>query len=131
MGTDNQRMVVIYCDELKELIRSEVEKFRDVFTVHIREQNADKQLDGKPLNIQQVAERYGVSKATIHNWMKQGIIEGFKQGKGRYFYLHELDQRLTRYKYFEMLQNTGEIPTSKRYMEYHDERKESERKKAI
>lgn len=123
MPTDNQRMVVIYCEEIKELIRKEVAKFGEQLTVFMTEQNANKHLDEKPLCIQQVAERYGVSKATIHNWMKQGIIEGFKQGKGRYFYLHELDQRLKRYKYFDMLKNTGEIPPNKRYYDYLDEKK--------
>jgi len=117
MSTDNQRMVVIYCEELKELIRTEVAKFSEAFTLYMSEQNADKHLDEKPLNIQQVAERYGVSKATIHNWMKQGIIVGFKQGKGRFFYLHELDQRLTRYKYIEMLENTGVIEKKKKFWE--------------
>ena len=131
MATDNERALVIYKEELRQLIREEVAQFRAELTTYMSEQKKDKHLDTKPLNIQQVAERYGKSKATIHNWMKQGIITGFKQGKGRYFYLHELDQNLKRYKYFEMLQNTGEIPASKRYMEYQKEKRESEQQNTI
>src|SRR5580692_3598269 len=71
MSTDNSRSLVVYCDELKQLIREEVRKFREELTLHMGEEKKDKHLDSKPLNIQQVADRYGKSKATIHNWMKQ------------------------------------------------------------
>lgn len=121
--TNNDKALIVYCDELKQLISDEVKKFREVLTLHLGEEKKDKHLDVKPLNIQQVADRYGKSKATVHNWMKQGIIHGFKQGKGRYFYLHELDQSLQHYKYFEMLQDTGEIPKDKKYYDYHRERR--------
>ena len=53
----------------------------------------------KPLSIAEVADRYGVSKATIHNWMKNGVVTGFKQGKGRFFYLDELEKNLTKFRY--------------------------------
>jgi hypothetical protein len=40
----------------------------------------------KPLStIEDVAIRFKVSKATIHNWMNRGIIKGVKVGKNRYF----------------------------------------------
>lgn len=32
-----------------------------------------------------VAKRFKVSKATVHNWMGRGIIKGVKVGKNRYF----------------------------------------------
>jgi helix-turn-helix protein len=91
--------------------------------IFMDEVKRDRQADTKLRSIQQIAERYDVSKTTVHDWMKKGLINGFKQGKGRFFYLHELDQRLTDYKYFKMLQDTGEIPKGKSYMEYHKERK--------
>ena len=37
------------------------------------------------LTIADVARRFKVSKATIHNWLNRGIIKGVKVGKNRYF----------------------------------------------
>lgn len=124
MQTTNDLRVVFCYEDLKKLIQEQVALFRKELTIYMGEDNKEKHLDTKPLNIQQVADRYGVSKATVHNWMKQEIIKGFKQGKGRYFYLHELDQSLTRYKYFEMLQNTGVVPQNKNHFEYRKEMQE-------
>jgi len=40
--------------------------------------------------IGQIASRLGVSKATIHNWLKRGLITGHKFGKNRYFTEQEI-----------------------------------------
>jgi len=37
------------------------------------------------LTIGDIAKRFKVSKATVHNWMARGIIKGVKVGKNRYF----------------------------------------------
>ena len=37
------------------------------------------------LTINDIAKRFKVSKATIHNWLNRGIIKGIKVGKNRYF----------------------------------------------
>lgn len=40
----------------------------------------------KPLStIGDIAKRFKVSKATIHNWIRRGVIKGIKVGKNRYF----------------------------------------------
>jgi excisionase family DNA binding protein len=40
----------------------------------------------KPLlTIADIAKKFKVSKATIHNWLNRGIIQGVKVGKNRYF----------------------------------------------
>lgn len=122
MATDNDRLLIVNFEDVKSIIRTEVAKFREELSGFLNQEETVKHLDTKPLSIQQVADRYGKSKATIHNWLKQGIIQGFKQGKGRYFYLHELDQSLKRYKYFDMLKITGEISKDKGYYEYQRER---------
>ena len=45
----------------------------------------------KPLlTIPDIAKRFKVSKATIHNWINRGIIKGVKAGKNRYFTDDEL-----------------------------------------
>ena len=113
MGTYNDDRVIMGFEDLRNLIKQEVKQFREEVGKLMDEVKRSQQLDAKPLSILQVAERYDVSKATIHNWMGQGIIKGFKQGKGRYFYLHELDESLTRYKYIERLENNGIIEKKK------------------
>jgi hypothetical protein len=123
MATQNQEALVIYTQELRQLIREEVAKFREELSGFITQHHGDEKLDVKPLNIPQVADRYGVTKATVHNWMKKGLIIGFKQGKGRYFYLHELDQNLKGYRFYEMLQAKGEVPKDKSYYDYLTELK--------
>jgi excisionase family DNA binding protein len=35
--------------------------------------------------IADIAKRFKVSKATVHNWMQKGTIRGVKVGKNRYF----------------------------------------------
>ena len=37
------------------------------------------------LTIGDIAKRFKVSKATVHNWMGRGIIKGVKVGKNRYY----------------------------------------------
>lgn len=37
------------------------------------------------LTISGIANRFKVSKATIHNWLNRGILKGNKVGKNRYF----------------------------------------------
>lgn len=123
MATNNQESLIIYKEELRELIRSEVSKFRAELTVYFGENKKEINLEKKLFNIKQVAERYGVSKQTIFNWIKKGVITGFKQDKMRYFYLDELDQSLTRYEGFEMLQRSGEIPIDKTYTQFLQERR--------
>ena len=45
----------------------------------------------KPLlTIGELAVRFKVSKATIHNWMAKGIVKGVKVGKNRYFTENEI-----------------------------------------
>ncbi|HTE01713.1 MAG TPA: helix-turn-helix domain-containing protein [Mucilaginibacter sp.] len=80
-------------EDLRNLIKEE-------FAKAIQELKGLKQ-HTKPLDIGQVAERYAVSKATIHNWIKQGIVTGFKQGKGRFFHMEELEENLTKYRYLD------------------------------
>jgi DNA-binding MurR/RpiR family transcriptional regulator len=122
MPTYNDERLVVNFEDLKRLIRDEISQFREELRLVADEFKRGQHLDVKLLNITDVAARYRVSKATVHTWMKKGLIGGFKQGKGRFFYQHELDQKLRAYKYFEMLQNTGEIPKGIGYMQYHKEK---------
>ena len=89
-------------DVLRELIKLENLKLINDF----------KKLDEKtqpPLSIGQVALRYGVVKATVHNWINDGIITGFKIGKGRFFDLSEIEIGLKDYERY-----TGVVERRKR-----------------
>jgi excisionase family DNA binding protein len=51
------------------------------------------------LTIGDVAKRFQVCKATVHNWIDRGVITGFKVGKNRYFTEEEVRNSLIRYGY--------------------------------
>jgi excisionase family DNA binding protein len=59
------------------------------------------------LSIQEVADRYEVSKQTVHNWINKGTIKGFKQGKGRYFHMDEIEKSFAQYRYSDVLERKG------------------------
>ena len=87
---------------LRELIREEnlnlIKEFKNL---------EEKKLP--PLSIGQVAVRYGVVKATVHNWINDGLITGYKMGKGRFFDLAEVEMGLKDYERY-----TGVIERRKR-----------------
>ena len=118
MATDNDRRVIIFIDEVKELIQNELTKFSEVAELFVKKREIEENWSEKPMTIKEVADRYGVSRQTVNEWMKKGLITGFKQGKGRYFYRHELDKGLRNYKQFQMLRNTGQIPKEKKYVDF-------------
>ena len=67
--------VEIRTEELRKMLGEELQKI-------IEEQKKVGKPNFPPLSIPQLADRYGVSKATVHNWMKKELIIGFKMGKG-------------------------------------------------
>jgi len=56
----------------------------------------------KPLlTIPDIAKRFKVTKATIHNWIKREIITGTKVGKNRYFTEDEVKEALLKYGFIK------------------------------
>jgi hypothetical protein len=51
------------------------------------------------MTIEDVSIKFKVSKATIHNWKKAGLITGNKVGKNRYFTEKEVRNALIAYRY--------------------------------
>lgn len=51
------------------------------------------------LTLAEIAEKFKVTKATIHNWRKEGLITGSKVGKNRYFTEEEVRKALAAYRY--------------------------------
>ncbi|WP_428331637.1 helix-turn-helix domain-containing protein [Mucilaginibacter sp.] len=100
MSNYYEESTVLKFSDLRNLIREEFKKLLDSL-------DEKKETAPKPLSIQQLADRYEVSKATVHNWMKQDIIKGFKMGKGRFFHLDEIEKSLAQYKYLDVLEKKG------------------------
>ena len=50
--------------------------------------------ESKILSIQETAELFNVTRATIHDWMNKGIIKHYKKGNRTYFFHHELIESL-------------------------------------
>jgi excisionase family DNA binding protein len=54
----------------------------------------------KPLmTIDDIAKKFKVTKATVHNWMNKGSIAGQKFGKNRYFTEEEVQRSMAKYGY--------------------------------
>jgi|GEM_PF-4067714 len=87
-------------EALREMLR---EEFKQI----LKELNVVEKQKVAPLSIQQLADRYEVSKATVHNWRKQKLITGFKIGKGRFFHLEEVEKNLQQYRYLDILESKG------------------------
>lgn len=70
---------------------------KEALTEFKEEQKKLEQLNEPPLNINDIAVRFKVCKATIHNWINRGIITGNKVGKNRYFTFGEVRAALKQY----------------------------------
>jgi len=53
------------------------------------------------LTIDDIAKRFKVTKATIHNWINRQIIVGNKVGKNRYFTEDEVRNALKKYGFLK------------------------------
>ena len=96
---------------LKKLVREEVGKLME----EVRNQAIKGKQKPKPLSIQDVCDRYEITKATVHNLMKKGTIKGFKMGKGRFFHLDEIEKSFYQYKYLEVLERKGLIEPLRKF----------------
>lgn len=71
--------------------------FKESLAEFVIEQKQIEDLKNPLLNIEDIAKRFKVCKATIHNWLNQGIITGKKVGKNRYFTEEEVSKALKKY----------------------------------
>ena len=121
MSYNYDSRTLVNLNDLRELIQQEFTKIFEKLNLQDKglklppksSPQFDKTLHTKPLSIQQLADRYEVSKATIHNWRKQKLITGFKMGKGRFFHIEEVEKNLTQYRYLDVLESKGLIEKRK------------------
>lgn len=57
------------------------------------------------LTITDIAQKFKVTKATVHNWMNRGSIEGRKFGKNRYFTEEEVRKSMAKFGYSKQWEN--------------------------
>ena len=62
----------------------------------IEEQRAKEIKESPLLTIEDIARKFKVTKATVHNWKKRGSIIGQKLGKNRYFTEEEVRKSLAK-----------------------------------
>jgi DNA invertase Pin-like site-specific DNA recombinase len=58
------------------------------------------------LTIDDIARRFKVTKATVHNWKNKGSIVGQKFGKNRYFTENEVRKSMAKYGFTKKWDNT-------------------------
>lgn len=79
---------------LEEIIKQFIKESLDEFLQEI----AKREESNQPLlTIEDIARKFQVTKATIHNWMKKGSIVGKKFGKNRYFTEDEVRKSMAKY----------------------------------
>ena len=83
---------------LEEVFESLIER------VIVKLQNRDN--EKKPLlTIDDIARKFKVTKATIHNWKNKGSLVGQKFGKNRYFTEVEVEQSMAKFGYSKQWDN--------------------------
>lgn len=79
------------------------ELFKPVMMNLLKEIEAEEQNKEPLMTIGDIALKFKVSKATIHNWRKEGLITGHKVGKNRYFTEAEVSAALAKYNHHKYL----------------------------
>lgn len=83
-------MMEITKDELREMIREENEKTMKIF-LNIFQSNEKKEKKSSILTIKEAGEYLKVSRQTINNWVKSGILKKRKIQGRVYFNKSDLD----------------------------------------
>jgi DNA invertase Pin-like site-specific DNA recombinase len=66
------------------------------------------QADKPLMTIEDIARKFQVTKATVHNWKKRGSIVGQKFGKNRYFTEDEVRKSMAKYGFTKQWDNRVE-----------------------
>ncbi|MDN3549330.1 helix-turn-helix domain-containing protein [Mucilaginibacter aquaedulcis] len=74
---------------------------KEALREYLNEQKKFEQQKKPLMTIDDIARRFKVTKATVHNWMKKGSIAGQKFGKNRYFTEEEVQSSMAKYGYSE------------------------------
>jgi hypothetical protein len=77
--------------------------FKEALVEFLKDNKLAVRADTPLLTIGDIAKKLKVTKATIHNWRRRGLIVGRKIGKSRYYTEQELNEALSQYGWKEKL----------------------------
>jgi excisionase family DNA binding protein len=100
MTNTNDDLIIreLRCDYKIKWLEKIIKDFiKEAFNEHGNDLKRAEELKSPFLTIGDVAKRFKVTKATVHNWINRGIITGMKVGKNRYFTEEEVKKALTKY----------------------------------
>jgi predicted DNA-binding transcriptional regulator AlpA len=97
---ERNQLVVIDLTTLKNVISITIKDLLESFgSLSISNQMPDPQDKEELLNMEEVLKFLKVSKVTIHNWKKKGIIKSHRIGRKLYFKRGELMNAIKHQKY--------------------------------
>lgn len=87
---------------LEEIIKDCIkESIKDL----IKEYKTTQESESPMLTIEDIARKFSVTKATVHNWKNKGSIVGKKFGKNRYFTEDEVRTSMAKFGYSKQWDN--------------------------
>ncbi|WP_428330557.1 helix-turn-helix domain-containing protein [Mucilaginibacter sp.] len=87
---------------LEEIIKDYI---KEALTEFIKEQKEAEENKSPLLTIEDIARKFQVTKATVHNWKNKGSIVGKKFGKNRYFTEEEVRKSMAKFGFSKQWEN--------------------------
>ena len=79
-------LINMQVSDLTEIIETSLKRFFE----NQKDTSHDRKEKGKLLTTNDVIQLFNVSRVTIHNWKKSGLLPSFKMGNRVYFNEHEV-----------------------------------------
>ncbi len=84
------------------------EYFKEALRELFLEQKQREEIDKPLMTIEDIAKKFKVTKATVHNWKNKGSIVGQKFGKNRYFTEDEVRKSMAKFGFSKQWDNRAE-----------------------
>jgi|TARA_B110000090_G_scaffold139422_1_gene153297 hypothetical protein len=98
MVTESKRIIDLTSIELTNALsfqfNEQLHKSEERILKVIKSNSQASEIDSKLLSIQETADLFNVTRATIHDWMNKGIVKHYKKGNRTYFFHSELIESL-------------------------------------
>ena len=98
MVTESKRIIDLTSIELTNALSfqfsEQLHKSEERILKVIKSNSQASEIDSKLLSIQETADLFNVTRATIHDWMNKGIVKHYKKGNRTYFFHSELIESL-------------------------------------
>jgi len=98
MVTESKRIIDLTSIELTNALsfqfNEQLQKSEERILKVIKSNSQASEIDSKLLSIQETADLFNVTRATIHDWMNKGIVKHYKKGNRTYFFHSELIESL-------------------------------------